>query len=365
MLYSFIIVQENHTKYIAGLDALRAFSVMLVLANHIGSYEILPDTDFWKLNFWQLISGETGVNVFFVISGFLITYLLLKEYQATGTIAIRYFIIRRFLRLMPPLIIMLFVYLILVGFNQLSFNIFAFFASLFYVYNYLPQRFNITELTHTWSLGVEEQFYLIWPFVLRFFKRKYIIISLLFIQVFAVVWLYFLPGISLHWQGKEVFLAESFRPYRWLFPACVPVIWGVLAAFLWQDHRAFLTKIPVVFFPLIAFLTFLFPLFSGSGSLFLSVVIQSFGISYLILYFMLNQSTGKISWLEWKPLAFIGKISYGLYIYQGIFLRTGPGSGIWFQQFPQQLVLTIVVALISYFTIEAYFRKLRSQFRKV
>ena len=71
-------------RYIKGFDGLRGVSIIFVLLTHLGFYSLLPNNDFIKLRLWQLISGFTGVFIFFVISGFLITLLLVHEKQIRG-----------------------------------------------------------------------------------------------------------------------------------------------------------------------------------------------------------------------------------------------------------------------------------------
>ncbi|HMT97304.1 MAG TPA: acyltransferase family protein [Ferruginibacter sp.] len=94
-------------NYIRGFNGLRAFSVFFVVSTHIGLYEFLLKRGFYHPNLDVLFSGNTGVQVFFTLSGFLITLILLKEYNKKGSISLKNFYIRRFLRLLPPLIILL------------------------------------------------------------------------------------------------------------------------------------------------------------------------------------------------------------------------------------------------------------------
>ncbi len=151
------------------LDGIRAIAISLVLLYHVG----VPLLGF----------GWIGVDLFFVLSGFLITSLLCKEYSTTGTISFKNFLVRRFLRIMPIywLYATLITVLILGGFGWTTtdgpFSPYVLIASIWgYFNNFLP-RSGIWEhdhdlVAHLWSLSVEEQFYVIWPGLFLFAARK-------------------------------------------------------------------------------------------------------------------------------------------------------------------------------------------------
>ena len=156
--------KKNNIGYVASLDGLRAVAVLLVMMLHAN----------FKLG-W---SGGLGVSVFFALSGFLITTLLLEEYHSSGTISFKGFYIRRTMRLFPPLYLMLLMVLVYAllfrtGADQ-NLIVHDVISAAGYVYNICwAWGWGIKELLlyHTWSLGVEEQFYLIWPAVLYVFLR--------------------------------------------------------------------------------------------------------------------------------------------------------------------------------------------------
>ncbi|MBD8487531.1 acyltransferase [Echinicola sp. CAU 1574] len=149
--------------YIPHLDGLRAVAVILVMLTHA--------------NFQLGKSGIIGVQMFFSLSGFLITTLLLEEYHKHRNVSLKAFYVRRFFRLIPPLLLLLCFIAIL---NNTVFNYQVrdgvneeILAALFYFYN-VAWVWGIGEgliLGHMWTLGVEEQFYLIWPIILIIFIR--------------------------------------------------------------------------------------------------------------------------------------------------------------------------------------------------
>jgi len=138
------------------LDGIRAVAVLMVFAIHAFPEQAFP--------------GGLGVDVFFVISGFLITRILLREHAKTGTIRLREFYFKRLLRLWPPLIAMVVVMAgLMIALGESAVNTIVRSAlALFYTSNIVM---TVTELSmgylgHTWSLAMEEQFYLWWPLVL-------------------------------------------------------------------------------------------------------------------------------------------------------------------------------------------------------
>jgi peptidoglycan/LPS O-acetylase OafA/YrhL len=169
-------------SYLSHIDSLRAIAVLLVILFHL---------DF---NFFE--GGFIGVDVFFVISGFLITRILIHEYDTTGTVSFKNFYVRRIRRLMPTLFLTIYL-AFMVTFLLFSPSDFinaaqSMFMSAVAISNfhflgessYFDVSSNFKPLLHTWSLGIEEQFYLIYPvmlfLLLKMIKRKKAIVVVLF-----------------------------------------------------------------------------------------------------------------------------------------------------------------------------------------
>jgi peptidoglycan/LPS O-acetylase OafA/YrhL len=161
---------------------LRAVAMALVVADHCW----IPGFD----------GGYFGVDVFFVLSGFLITRLLLDEYDARGQIGLLQFYVRRLLRLTPPLLLLLAVYLVVAPLiwpeYGLSSHIRDAALAGLYLSDYGRAFWSVpTALQHTWSLSVEEHFYLFWPFVVKLLVRlqpRWRIAGLLGIYLLATAW---------------------------------------------------------------------------------------------------------------------------------------------------------------------------------
>ena len=153
---------------IPSLDGLRTLSIFLVIALHtIQRYAINHTV---STVWYGIFNGSTGVLIFFVISGYLITRLLLNEHQKSGSISLRGFYLRRAMRILPPLYVYVAVLLILGWAGRLAITKLDIVSALFFFHNYAPS--SMWALEHFWSLSTEEQFYLIWPCILLYCLRR-------------------------------------------------------------------------------------------------------------------------------------------------------------------------------------------------
>jgi peptidoglycan/LPS O-acetylase OafA/YrhL len=339
-------------NYIKGLNGLRAISIFMVLLAHLGLRWSLPKSEFFLERFWPLISGDTGVMVFFVISGFLITSLLLDEKKRNGSINLKFFFIRRFLRLLPPLMLMMIFAVVLMFLDLIPISAIGLIYSFFYIYNFIPKANYTGELAHTWSLAVEEQFYFTWPFVLAFIKNPKIILGLTFVIVGSCVALFIFN------QSSD--LANDYHINRWFLPAISPIIMGAIIAILKDISVRFMRSLGVFIIGLVLFLS---PLYVPFELLTYLSFIQSLGVSCILLWIYHNQSSFFIKALELKPLFYIGQISYGIYIFQGVFLTTGPSLKWWMQSYPYNILLTFAVAVLSYHLIEQPILKYKEKYK--
>lgn len=337
-------------KYIKGFDTLRALSIAMVVTAHS-----LPNFWLQEHRVWRLVSGDTGVLIFFVISGFLITSLLLKEFETAGKIDFKKFFARRFLRLLPPLVIFYIAIAILMTTGIIQQTYVGLGISMFYLYNFVPNKFYTGELGHTWSLALEEQFYFTWPFVISILKnKKSLIFSGLVGVIISILFLLFIYPIE--------FLSH-FKAHRWFIPAISPIMIGAMLALV-KDRL-----LPMFSSRIAQFLGFVIlyaaPIYFPENLLIISPIFQSFGIAFLLLLVIDSQASKGVAFLNNPITSYIGKISYGIYVYQGLFLRTGPGSEQWFQQFPQNLIFTLICAFLSYELLEKYFLKKKKKYTVV
>ena len=162
----------NALTRIPSLDGLRAVSILLVIFSHISqTYHWSQSVPF----IWRLTPGATGVSVFFVISGYLISSLLLREQAATGRISLRDFYLRRVFRIVPAYLVYIGVIALLAQAGVVTAEAQDFVAALLYVTNYVQAHW---VLLHTWSLSVEEQFYLLFPLLLLASTRRLLVMVL-------------------------------------------------------------------------------------------------------------------------------------------------------------------------------------------
>lgn len=156
-----LATELSRLGYRPALDGLRAVAVLAVMLHHSG---LLP-------------GGWLGVDVFFVLSGFLITTLLLEEYHRTGDVSLRRFYLRRALRLLPSLLALLVVFgAVIIAMSEpalLTSILLRLMAVFLYVANLaMMNGFGLYPFAHTWSLAIEEQFYALWPLALLLLLRK-------------------------------------------------------------------------------------------------------------------------------------------------------------------------------------------------
>jgi peptidoglycan/LPS O-acetylase OafA/YrhL len=153
------------SSYFPSLDGLRALSLLLVIGGHVRT----------SLSVKQYVSGGLGVGIFFVLSGFLITTLLLREFRSSGHVSVRSFYVRRCFRIIPPYALTILIYLSIGQLPSQHTLKEKFLRALPYDLTlrneYIPSHLDVA-FTHSWSLSVEEKFYLIWPFLFLILLRQ-------------------------------------------------------------------------------------------------------------------------------------------------------------------------------------------------
>ncbi len=343
-------------NYIKGLNGLRAISILLVILAHMDLLARIPNTPFVVNHLWPIFSGETGVMIFFVLSGFLITSILIHEKKKTGKINIKYFFIRRFLRLLPPLVLFYGAIILIAVMDWIPIPTESILYAIFYSYNFVPNQFYVYELGHIWSLSVEEQFYFTWPFLMLFISRLrtyFIIITAILILSIVAIYLY--PTIA---------ALDNYKPMRFFIPAIMPIMIGCAGALMLFKMNGMAEslsqKSSLVF--VIGLSLFCIPIILPELLLPMCQFFQSLGIILLIFWISLNQESVLVRLLEFKPLNYIGLISYGLYIFQGLFLRTGGGGESWIHQIPWNVTLSFAAAILSYELLEKRVLKLKRKF---
>lgn len=317
-------------KRIPSLDGLRAISITMVLLSHLVK---------WKHVSLDVLGsyGALGVHVFFVLSGYLITSLLLRERERSSTINLRDFYIRRAYRIFPAALVFLAVATVLYW-RQIRWYHEA--AAIFYVAN-----MDITRpwmFGHLWSLSIEEQFYLLWPFALKKWHRHKTAILLCVFVATPVFW------TALHLFRLRNGLLGSLPAYAdqlaigcllAIFAPRIPKIRGSLALLL------LLATILIPWFPATTPWRTLFMLFILRPLLNVS-------IAGLVLHVIQVPYRA----LNWSPVAWLGQISYSLYLWQELFCSNASLHLGYFLVVP-----SLACACLSYYGVERPMLRLREK----
>jgi len=351
--------------YFPNLNGLRFIAAFMVIIHHLEQIKfVLGLKNYWD-NSFVLVIGKLGVILFFVLSGFLITYLLLSEEKFYKKISVKQFYVRRILRIWP-----LYFFVILMGFfvlpeidflsygydytNNLMIK-FGFFV--FMLPNLaLAMGAAVPFVAHLWSIGTEEQFYLVWPIFMKKIKNK---MGLMFFVILFLI------------QMKTVNSAiiDTLYTYWNHFNIDCMAIGGVMALLLFYNKSKIL-KI----------------LYSTAVQIFniaLIIVFISFGVKipffhyefYAILFSVLilniASNSKNIIKLENCLFNYLGKISYGIYMYHAvsIIIAIKILQIIKVENFVIQLVtatsFTLILASLSYELFEKRFLKFKRKFSKI
>lgn len=342
-------------KRIPVLDGLRGFAILLVVAHH----QLIPV---------PLSGGFLGVDLFFVLSGFLITTLLVEEFDAAGSISLRRFYTRRVLRLAPALLLYLLVSLIVVLRTdpaQFKTSLQLVGLSLVYMTNWRMAFSPSPTLDPTaiiWSLSIEEQFYVLWPpvlFALLFFrvKRRYLITGLAVVILGVMVHRYLLwnEGVNLHrlYYGTD---SRADAPLIGCLIALIP-----FRLFEGASRRVVQT---ISFVAILAFAIMVYELDFSSPFLYRG------GYTLVAILAALMTWTVTVAPAQpfaavfgWSPLRWLGKISYGFYLWHWLMLKTTTFYA-WFGAADPwvRFLVTIGVSAASFYVIEMPFNRMKSRF---
>jgi len=346
------LTSASDTGRLKSLDGLRAVSILCVLIGHLSGTR-----NFFHLGYWRWVGdiAHLGVVVFFVISGFLITTLLRRESAETGHISPKLFYARRAIRIVPAAFAYIAVLLLLSAIGWIQLRPRDVVHAITYTANYQWDRPWWTG--HLWSLSVEEQFYLLWPFILvacGWRKAPWV--------AAATIGLGPICRLSAH-----LFLTGT--PYRDLemFPMVADSLGaGCLLACRreWLERRGWYRAL---LRPLVAFGLFGAILVANRymgytvGNVFGGCFIN-LALAVLIHRAVITPGGTFTRILNWTPVARIGVLSYSLYIWQQLFLNRN--SKAWINAFPQNLTLAILCALLSYTLLEKPLLALRTRLRE-
>jgi peptidoglycan/LPS O-acetylase OafA/YrhL len=341
------------------LDGLRGIAVLLVMLSH-SPHTANPAT--YRLFHVQALDrfawgGFLGVDVFFVLSGFLITSLLLSEHRTTGSVQFRRFYLRRASRLLPALLVLLVAHFLYVSYAHLptSRETSTAVSALLYVTNYVvawrPHAIS-ADMSHLWTLAVEEQFYLVWPVaVLALARRRAWLFPSAVVGVVAAVTV----NRVLTWDSDhpiDAFVRSDTRADALLI--------GALAGWIWTNGFT-PVRLRGLSIGAVAVMCLCIEFGRGDYAWLYLGGFTVFAVAAAVV--VLDAANGGFGFLHFPPLRAVGRISYGLYLWHvPVFdatvrhIHTSPWTRVaiaW--------ALSFVAAVASWRLVERYVLELRDK----
>jgi peptidoglycan/LPS O-acetylase OafA/YrhL len=320
---------------IPSLDGLRAVAIALVVLGHLSGTSNFPILSDHLTGF----CADAGVRLFFVLSGFLITTLLLRERGTTGNVSLKTFYIRRAYRIFPAAYCYM---LVVIAANYSTIPAKQIAIALLYLSSYSLGHPWI--LGHLWSLSVEEQFYFLWPAALKMRNRfaTYVAISIVILAPLARSFLQRTGHIR--WMGSLPIIGDS-------------IAVGCLLALGQSSINRYRRFFSWRGFPLIWMLTWTIPLLNArlKGFAWIGSTLFYVGLAAC----MQNAMVAQYRILNTRIAVWVGALSYSLYLWQQPFLNRT--SSLWYAAFPANLGLAMSAATLSYYLIEGPALRLRDR----
>jgi peptidoglycan/LPS O-acetylase OafA/YrhL len=307
-----------------------------------------------------IFDGDLGVRIFFVISGFLITSLMIWERESYGFVSLKNFYLRRVLRLFPVQYAFIAFVFALTFLTPVRVDLCNFITSVTFTKNYACGSWIDG---HLWSLSVEEQFYLVWAIAFVVMQPRGLL-------GFAVV-LTCLAPLS---RATEYLLGHRFYP--WLTSNADALMIGCVLAILASKNRRYIERIAAwhpTIMRVMALLLMYVPIFLGQRLLLgkftvtLGPMLQAGCAAFLIASLVYHRQGMAFRFLNLPAVAFVGVISYSLYVWQMPFLATPDiygGKEEWFLKFPYDLAMVGFAALASYYLLEKPLERLRRRLHR-
>lgn len=351
--------------YFTGFNGIRFVAAFLVILTHGESF--LSRAGYMSFAKYTGFLGPQGVNIFFALSGFLITHLLFREYESVKSINIPKFYIRRALRIWPLYMLILFLgYFVFVplGFPTFFENpeqVFidrSFVPNLIMLSNYSLHTYgSIFLIGVLWSVGTEEQFYVFWPILMRF-TRSLGSFTLFFISLVILKFVL----VSFYGEGLEI-LIKCFKHDS--------ILAGCFVAYLYESKKfrriLLMRKVFLLALGMIVALLLVKVKTVSYDDVIEPILALCYGVGLINLSISRNLSRP----LEHPYLVFLGKISYGLYMFHSLSIAIVIEYASWILEvgslnrllfYGSVLLLTIALASLSYYLMERPILKLKGRF---
>lgn len=377
---------SNVRVYFPNLNSIRFVAALAVMIHHIELTKYwFGQPNIYTSSFVGGVFGQLGIILFFVLSGFLITYLLLAEQQATDTISIKNFYIRRILRIWPVYYLIVFLGLFIIphikemavpGYTEAIHDHFlsktlmflSFIPDVAYaMYKHVPYA------EQAWSVGVEEQFYVIWPLLIAMVVRKKKTLSML-IGVIGFYTAIKIISILLNNKYETNVAINEFYQFWQNFCIDCMAIGGIGAYLLFYKKEKVLNLLYNKYLQ-IALYVIVFGI-TIKGFTIPYFTYQLYALIFVVLILNLASNPKSVINLEYKWLNYLGKISYGLYMYhnivlaaclkflihEGITLKTVWGNVLYYAV---AITMTVIIASLSYEYFEKWFIKTKIKYSKI
>jgi peptidoglycan/LPS O-acetylase OafA/YrhL len=357
-------IERGHSQAVNRLpclDGIRAIAIGMVILAHLKRTVKLPPMGL-PAPVWDYL-GAAGVGLFFGLSGYLITHLLVREHRKTGRISLRLFYTRRILRIFPAYYSYLLVFSILTAAGVLAIPLSNLLAAATFSINYFPVDSHGPGwfVGHMWTVAVEQQFYLFWPLIVvavGLTRSRYFGFALVCLMPLIRVASYFLfPELRVGGRLDAI----PFTGERLMFGCLLGLLDGeprfeaFMARFKSFFFAAILSGWAVVVGPLLE------ERFGGAYWLSFGITVQSFAFAFLIAWLLRNAKSFVGRLLDSRLMVFIGTISYSLYLWQQPFLT--PLNSTILGYFPVSILCALLAACASYYLVEKRFLSLRSRAR--
>ncbi|MBA1276919.1 MULTISPECIES: acyltransferase family protein [Pseudomonadaceae] len=334
--------------YSPALDGLRAVAILLVLLFH-GRMPGLP-------------GANVGVDIFFVLSGYLITRILLAEHQASGAVDLRRFYRQRLWRLTPPLLLLLLLYALFAPllWPDYYFHIRDWIVVLIYqadlalVFGMGPQM-----MLHAWSLGIEERFYLLWPpalLGLMALRNLRVALTLLLAGI-ALLGLWRMTALQIGGVGSvEAYYRFDMRISGLLLGACL----GMWIGNKLPVPEQLLRRHWLVLAWLVLLAVMLYPT-DDKGRLSFGLPLVEVTVLYILLWLHCRPHGLLGKMLAWRALVYVGQLSYGLYLFHYPAMEYLKLQHLWWLTLLAGTAVAFVLAMFSHHLIEQPIRRWRKR----
>jgi peptidoglycan/LPS O-acetylase OafA/YrhL len=339
-------------SHMAGLDGMRAIAAFMVVCNH---FEV------------PMVSGGEGVSMFFTLSGFLITWILLRESEKTETISLGHFYLGRSLRIFPAFYCYAAVLICGIVVRHATLVRPEMTAALLYFDNYYQAIHGDpgTGFSHTWSLAVEEQFYLLWPLAFLLFRRNYRRLGQMLTGAILAIWMYrevliLVFGV----QQRYIYRAFDTRADNLLIGCLLAVMLraGYFPRFWnWVSVRPWLAVTIAGLLALSSIADSLLQVYRHNVSFMVTPLLTAVWITQLIAL----RGVGPWSWMNWGWVRYLGRISYSIYLYQQLVMIAVRNR---LSHLPALVQLAVLIAIIialasaSYFFVERPFLRIKKRY---